>query len=246
MTFVLRCGLSALLHMFVVLAIILVHGHHRSCQCSSGHCRRSIKHCPATLKPRVSHVIPTIIFITSPIMSQLQLNNSTLRVPGTNKSMFDRAPVGSGCKRGYFNDSATRVLLALTEEDYLQTAGTYGAKELGEYPVDFALLRNRSYNQRPMPFIPKHRGTMRVVHIELYQTNRQWMPTSQALRGLEDELQLAITQPKEAAQCTKLPLPEYAFELMPHLCYRDSPDDSFFEYQFQIWFELEAHYGRWC
>ena len=32
---------------------------------------------------------------------------------------------------------------------------------------------------------------------------------------------------------------------MPHLCYCDSPDDPFFEYQFQLWFEPEAHYGRW-
>ena len=35
------------------------------------------------------------------------------------------------------------------------------------------------------------------------------------------------------------------FELVPRLCYCDSPDDPFFKYQFQLWFEPEAHYRRW-
>ncbi len=231
--------------MLVVLAIILVHGHHHSRQCLIERINRSIKHSLTTAKPHAFHVISTIILITSATMSQLQMNNPSLRVPGTNKGMFERAPVESGRKRGYFNDGATRMLLALTEEDYLQVAGTYGAKELGEYPVDFALLRNGSYDQRLMPFVPKRRGTMRVVHIELHQTNRQWKPSPRALRSLERDLVSVITQAEEAAKLTKLPLPEYAFELVPRLCYRDAPDDPFFEYQFQIWFELEAHYGRW-
>ena len=132
-------------------------------------------------------------------MSQLQLNNPSLRVPGLNKSMFERAPLESGHKRGYFNDGATRVLLGLTQDDYLQVAGTYGAKELGEYPVNFVLLRNGSYNQRLLPFVPIRRGTMRVVHIEMHQTNRQWMPTTRALRSLEKDLRLAISQAEEAA-----------------------------------------------
>ncbi len=244
-TFVLNCSLSALLHMFVTIATIWVRGHRHGRHCLIERYCRSIKHCLTTTKPRVPHVISTIVFITSSIMSQLQLNNPSLRVPGLNKSMFGRAPVESGRKRGYFNDETTRALLGLTQEDYLQVAGTYGAKELGEYPVDFALLRNGSYDQRLLPFVPKRRGTMRVVHIELRQTNRQWMPTSRALRSLEKDLRLAISQAEEAARCTNLPIPEYAFELVPRLCYRDSPDDPFFEYQFQLWFEPEAHYGRW-
>ena len=231
--------------MTVALAIILVHGHHHSRQYLVEHRRHSIKPHLSATKPRVSHVISTIIFITTATMSQLQLSNPSLRIPGTNKSMFERAPVESGRKRGYFNDGATRVLLALTEEDHLQAAGTYGAKELGEYPVDFTILRNGSYDQHIMLFIPKRRGTMKVVHIELHQTNRQWKPSSRALRSLERDLIPAITQAEEAAKLTKLPLPEYAFDLVPRLCYRDSPDDPFFEYQFQIWFEPEAHYGRW-
>ena len=88
-------------------------------------------------------------------MSQLQLSNPSLHILGTNRSMFERAPVESGRKCGYFNDGAMRVLLALTEEDHLQAVGTYGAKELGEYPVDFMILRNGSYDQRLMPFVPK-------------------------------------------------------------------------------------------
>ena len=178
-------------------------------------------------------------------MSQLQLSNPSLCILGTNKSMFEQAPVESGHKRSYFNDGATRVLLALTEEDHLQAAGMYGAKELGEYPVDFTILRNGSYDQHLMLFIPKRRGTMKVVHIELRQTNRQWKPSPQALRSLEGDLIPAITQAEEAAKLTKLPLPEYTSDLIPCLCYHNSPDDPFFEYQFQIWFEPEAHYGRW-
>ena len=77
-------------------------------------------------------------------MSQLQLSNPSLCILGTNKSMFERAPVESGCKRSYFNDGAMQVLLALTEEDHLQAAGMYGTKELGKYLVDFTLLQNSS------------------------------------------------------------------------------------------------------
>ena len=238
-------SLSAPRHIIVVLAIILVHGHHCGCQCLIEHYHQPIKHRLKTAKPRVSHVISAIVFITSATMSQLQMNNPSLCFPGTNKGMFERAPVESSHKRSYFNNRATRVLLALTEEDYLQAAGTYGTKELGEYPVDFPLLRNGSYDQCLTPFVPKRRGTMRVVHIELHQTNRQWKPSSRALRNLEGDLVSAINQAEEAVKLTKLPLPEYAFELVPRLCYCDSPDNPFFEYQFQIWFELEAHYGRW-
>ena len=238
-------SLSAPQHIIVVLAIILVHGHHHGRQCLIERYHQPIKHCLKTAKPCVSHVISTIVFITSATMSQLQMNNPSLCFPGTNKGMFERAPVESGRKRGYFNDGAMRVLLALTEEDYLQAAGTYGAKELGKYPVDFALLRNGSYDQCLMLFVPKRHGTMRVVHIELHQTNWQWKPSSRALRNLEGDLVFAINQAEEAAKLTKLPLPEYAFELVPRLCYCNSPDDPFFEYQFQIWFKLEAHYGRW-
>ena len=79
-------------------------------------------------------MISTIVFITTATMSQLQLSNPSLCIPGTNKSMFERAPVESNCKRGYFNDGATRVLLALTEEDHLQAAGMYGVGgNLGGY-----------------------------------------------------------------------------------------------------------------
>ena len=70
--------------------------------------------------------------------------------------MFERAPVESGRKHGYFNDGATGVLLGLTQDDYLQVAGTYGAKELGKYPVNFVLLRNGLYNQCLLPFVLKH------------------------------------------------------------------------------------------
>ncbi len=178
-------------------------------------------------------------------MSQLQLNQPSLRVAGTNRPMFEKAPVEVGRKRGYFKDEVTRVLLSLTKEDYLQVSGTYGAKELAEYPVDFTLLRNGSYDQRLLPFVPKRRATMRPVWIELRHTNHQWKPSARALKGLEEDLRQAIAQAEDVAARTQLPLPDYAYELVPRLCYRDDPDAPLFEYQFQLWFDAEAHYIRW-
>ena len=80
-------------------------------------------------------MISAIIFTTSATMLQLQLNNPSLLILGTNKSMFKWVPVESSCKHDYFNNRATQVLLTLTEEDYLQVTDMYGVKELGEYPV---------------------------------------------------------------------------------------------------------------
>ena len=87
-------------------------------------------------------------------MSQLEINQPSLRIPGTRISLFERAPLEHGRKRGYFRDEATRALLGLHKSDFLQASGTYGAHEVAEYPVDFALLRNGMYDQRFLPFVP--------------------------------------------------------------------------------------------
>ena len=47
-------------------------------------------------------------------MSQLEINQPTLRIPGTQISLFERTPLEHGHKRGYFRDEATRALLGLS------------------------------------------------------------------------------------------------------------------------------------
>ena len=127
----------------------------------------------------------------------------------------------------------------------MQANGTYGARELAEYPTDFALLRNGTYDQRFLPFVSKFQGTMRTVQIDLPIHNRQWKPSARAIKKLWENLQTEAIEAEQAALRTNLPLPDYAFELVPRLCYRTSPTDPPFEYQFQIWFAPQAHYARW-
>ena len=178
-------------------------------------------------------------------MSQLEINQPTLRIPGTQISLFERAPLEHGRKRGYFRDEATRALLGLSKGDFLQASGTYGAREVAEYPVDFALLRDGTYDQRFLPFVPESRGTMRPVQVELRLHNKQWKPVVRALKNLQENLHTAMAEAEKVARLTNLPIPDYAFELVPRLCYQISPDDTPFELQFQIWFAPQAHCARW-
>ena len=88
------------------------------------------------------------------IMSQLEINQPSLCIPGTRISLFERTPLEHGRKRGYFWDEAIRALLGLHKSDFLQASGMYGAHEVAEYPIDFALLCNGTYDQRFLPFVP--------------------------------------------------------------------------------------------
>ena len=65
------------------------------------------------------------------------------------------APTGDGSKAGYYNDKQTRELLALEEKDALLVTGTYGNKDLGETPIDIALLQDEFYDRRLLPFMPR-------------------------------------------------------------------------------------------
>jgi hypothetical protein len=65
---------------------------------------------------------------------------------------FDReasspAAVTEGPQNGYFNDQLTRDLLGLEKEEVLLNSGTYGAKEPGHHPVEFALLRQGDFEK---------------------------------------------------------------------------------------------------
>jgi hypothetical protein len=168
-----------------------------------------------------------------------------LYIPGTRKLMSGRAPVESGRKRGYFKDDETRVLLSLNSDDFMLNSGTYGTKELGENPVDFAVLRHGTYDQRFLPFVPRSHGTWRLRYLEIRSTNMQWMPTSRALAGLRENFLELVEEARKVALQTNLPLPDYVYQLVPRLLYLDHDESKVFELQFQIWFELEAHYARW-
>jgi hypothetical protein len=50
---------------------------------------------------------------------------------------------------------------------------------------------------------------------------------------------------EEVALQTKLPLPDYAYQILPRLRFQSTQDSEPFEYQFQPWFDLEAHQARW-
>jgi hypothetical protein len=141
------------------------------------------------------------------------------RIPRSQSLVNDHAPVERGRKRGYFKDPETRTLLGLNMGDFLRADSTYGDKELADRPVDFAQLREGSYDHCFLPFVPKRHGSMRSVYVELRETNKQWRPVA-------------------------LPLPKYAFHLLPliRVEFMGSPP---FEFQFQPWFDPEALHARW-
>ena len=72
---------------------------------------------------------------------------------------------------GYFDDSTTHTLLGLEDDDQVMHLGTYGLKELGAKPVALSLLRDRSFDQRLLPFAPIHISTF--LPLILHKLNRQ-------------------------------------------------------------------------
>jgi hypothetical protein len=178
-------------------------------------------------------------------MSDSSRTFAITRVPGSRSFVNDRTPVELGRKRGYFQDRETRLLLGLNKGDFLRADGTYGSKELADRPVDFALLREGSYDHRFLPFVPKRRGTARSLFMELRLTNKQWMPMARSLKELWDELEGLRLEAEKIASQTRLPLPEYMYQLLPLIRF-ELTDSHCFEHQFQSWFNPEAHQARWC
>jgi hypothetical protein len=165
-------------------------------------------------------------------------------VPGSRNLVNNRAPIELGRKRGYFKDKETRALLGLNKGDFLRADGTYGNKELADSPVDFTLLQDGSYDHRFLPFVPKRRGMARSLIVELRQTNKQWMPVARSLKELWDELEGLRQEAEKIASQTRLPLPEYAYRLLPLVRLKLEGSQPF-EYQFQSWFDPEALHARW-
>jgi hypothetical protein len=178
-------------------------------------------------------------------MSEPTQNLPILRIQGSRRPANDPAPTARGRRRGYFKDRESRLLLGLNKGDFLRADGTYGDKELADKPVDFDLLRDGSYDRRLLPFVPKVRGTMRRVLVDLREQNRQWMPASRSVKELKETLERLGIEAEGIARQTTLPLPEYAYQILPLLLYKLTSTSGAFEFQFQPWFDPEALHARW-
>jgi uncharacterized protein (DUF1800 family) len=81
--------------------------------------------------------------------------------------------------------------------------------------------------------------------MELRETNKQWMPMARSVKELWEELEGLLKEAEEIASFLKLPLPDYAYQVLPNLCFLPTQASEPFKYQFQPWFNPEAHQARW-
>ena len=77
-------------------------------------------------------------------MSLKQHESASHRI-GFEPAASSPAPVHQGARRGYFDDSATKRLLRLSDEEVLLNSGTYGSKELGQLPIEMSFICDRDY-----------------------------------------------------------------------------------------------------
>jgi hypothetical protein len=86
---------------------------------------------------------------------------------------------------------------------------------------------------------------MRRLFVELHEANKQWMPTAHSIKELWEELEKLLKEAEEITSLIKLPLPDYMYQILPNLCFLLTQASEPFEYQFQPWFDPEAHQARW-
>jgi hypothetical protein len=77
--------------------------------------------------------------------------------------------------------------------------------------------------------------------MELHETNKQWMPAACSVKELWEELERLLKEVEEIASFLKLPLPDYAYQILLNLRFLPTQASKPFEYQFQPWFDPEAH-----
>jgi hypothetical protein len=82
---------------------------------------------------------------------------------------------------------------------------------------------------------------MRNHEATICETNKQWMPMMCSLKELWLELEKLRKEAEEVALQTKLPLPDYMYQVLPRLRFQSTQDSEPFKYQFQPWFDPEAH-----
>ena len=88
-------------------------------------------------------------------------------------SFVASSPVDKGKKKGYFNDTTTRVLLDLNPRDTLLHSGTYGDKELSVKPIKLTTLRSQDFDCRILPFTPANHA-FTSTYITMHKRNGQY------------------------------------------------------------------------
>jgi hypothetical protein len=86
---------------------------------------------------------------------------------------------------------------------------------------------------------------MRQMFVDLRKVNKQWMPVACSVKEFWDELERLLKEVEEIASLIKLPLPEYAYQVLLKLRFRPTQASGPFKYQFQPWFNPEAHQAQW-
>ena len=162
-------------------------------------------------------------------------------IPGSQSLVSDPAPVKLGRKRRYFKDWEVKASLGLSKGDFLQADGTYGSKELTDSPINFFWLQEGTYDRCLLPFVSEWQGTLRRLFIDLHTTNRQWMPPKHSTKVLWSELDKLCWEAEMIALQTTLPIPEYAFNTLPLICFQPTDMTEPFKFQFQLWFDPKAH-----
>ena len=153
------------------------------------------------------------------------------------------APVDEGKKKGYFDDTATRVLLDLDPKDTLLHSGTYGDKELSVKPIKLTTLRSQDFDRRILPFTPANHA-FTSTYIAMHERNGQYPVLAQTRRVLEEALNKALLDAQIAANEAGISLPNYAMVLVPRFKYSEGGDDRPFPHQFKIFFDPSASRTR--
>ena len=177
-------------------------------------------------------------------MSSKQHESGSHRI-GFEPSASSPAPTLQGARRGYFEDSATKCLLQLSDNEVLLNSGTYGGKELGQSPIEMSFIRDGDYDQRLTPFVPQHH-TYYGDQLTLHYRNGQWLPLVASITSLWSIFSEIVADALKLAESTGLSLLSYALDLVPRLCYKISSEDPPFFFQLLPFFSPSALRARWC
>ena len=150
---------------------------------------------------------------------------------GFELSASSPAPTLQGARHGYFEDSTTKCLLRLSDNEALLNSGTYGGKELGQSPIEMSFIRDGDYDQHLTPFVPQHH-TYYGDQLTLHYRNGQWLPLVASITSLWSIFSEIVADMLKLAESTGLSLPSYALDLVPRLCYKISSEDPPFFFQF--------------
>ena len=130
-------------------------------------------------------------------------HESVLHRIGFNSSVSSPAPAHQGARHGYFDDTVTKCLLQLSDEEVLLNAGTYGSKELGQFPIKMPFVRDGDYNQCLMPFVPQHHTYYRN-QLTLHNQNGQWIPLVTSIMALWNIFSEIVADALKLAECMGL------------------------------------------